>query len=91
MSSEGENGGGGAEARLNGGLGDGRFEGTGGKVAFREARGAHSGGEHQPGKGFESVIDVEGFEIGVGLSLMVKGRFPLPSLKMRPKSWLSLW
>ena len=55
---------GGAEARLDGGLGDGRLEGTGGKVAFGETRGAHAGGEHQPGKGFESVIDVEGFEIG---------------------------
>src|SRR5208337_2425204 len=57
---------GGAEARADGGLGDGRCERGGRKVAFGESRGAHAGGERQPGKGLELVVDVEGFEIGGG-------------------------
>ena len=59
------NGEGGSEARADGGLRD-RRHGTGGKIAFGETRGAHARRKRQPGKGIELVIDIEGFEIGVG-------------------------
>ena len=36
------------------------------RIAFGETGGAHAGGEREPGKGLELVIDVEGFEIGGG-------------------------
>ena len=57
------NGDGGAEARADGGLGDGR-SGASGKIAFREPRGPRACGECEPGKGFEFVVEVEGFQMG---------------------------
>ena len=51
----------GAEAWLYGGLGNGRRQRGGRKVAFGESCGADTGRKRQPRKGVELVVDVKGF------------------------------
>ena len=52
------------ETRADGGLVNWRRGRGGRNVTFRESRRAHAGGERQPGKRLELVVDVEGFEVG---------------------------
>ncbi len=64
---------GGAETRADGGS---SLRGNRGdrEVALGEARGAHSGGECEPGKRLELVVDEEGFEIRRGMFGIGDGR-----------------
>ena len=57
----------GSEAWADGGFGNRLRRRGSRKVAFGEARGPHPGGECQPGKGVEFVVDVKSLEIGSGM------------------------
>ena len=62
-----------AEAGLDCGFIDRRRGGGGCEIAFGEARGAHAGGESQPGKRLQLFVDVKGFEIGGWVFTSVDG------------------